>query len=171
MPILVPLGLAQLFGSKTRVRTLAPIANSTTSLSAYRIAQVAEVPRTKIYDELARLEASGWVMKAAGPTGQTLWQITDPDLRRLIRRRMRIYSAGDLVLEAPMRSIIARKAMARSKRRGPPAALFQPEFRPRNAKDYDRPPEKDAILAALGLRPSRRARRRTRGVGTRLVES
>lgn len=160
MPIPVDQGLALLFGSETRVRTLAPLAGSNTPLTAYRIAEVAELPRTKVYEELARLKSTGWVVGVTGAAGQTLWRLTDPDVRSLLRRRMRIYFASDLVREASLRSIDARKVIARSRRMGLPAGVLQPGFTPRNAKDYRRPPQKDALLARLGLRTSRRTRRR-----------
>jgi DNA-binding transcriptional ArsR family regulator len=156
MPIPVDRGLARLFGSETRVRTLAPLASSAAPLTAYRIAEVSEVPRTKVYEELARLRSTGWVTGITGPAGQTLWRLTDPDIRSLLRRRMRIYFANDLVREARVRSIMARKAIARSRRTGAPAGLFQPGFTPKNARDYQRPPQKDALLRRLGLRTSRR---------------
>lgn len=149
----------QLLGSETRVRTLAPIAGSSVPLTGYRIAEIAEIPRTKVYEELANLKAAGWVAVVRGPSNQTLWQITDPDVRRLLRRRVRIVFTAELARSAQKRASEAKRVMSRSRRVGPPPGLFQPGFRPKSPGDFKRSPEKDAVLAALGLPISRRAER------------
>ena len=83
--VLVDSALVAAFGSETRVRTLAVLANATRPLTAYRVALVGAIPVDKAYREVRRLAAARLVERR--PDG---WVLTDGDLRSLLRRRVRI---------------------------------------------------------------------------------
>ncbi len=159
MPLGVDPALSSLFGSENRVRTLAPLASSPVPLTAYRIAKMVDVPRTKVYLELAELAARGWVRRMKVTGNRSVWELTDPDVRRLLRRRARIDALAELSaswadLAARTRSVLAKK------RRSPiDPSLLRGSFTPRNPEDFARSDQKDAGLRSMGLPVSRRARR------------
>lgn len=159
MAVSVDPAVSALFGSETRVRTLAPLANTATPLTGYRIARMMGLRRTKIYSELTRLEAEGWVERQLDPTGRTTWTLQDPDVRRLLRRRVRVVLAEDAVSEAPALAALSRRVMDAVRVSPIDPALLDGPFQPRSPKDYDRPASKDAALRRLRLRVSRRARK------------
>ena len=82
------------FGSATRVRTLAVLANSREPLTAYRIGVVGEVPFPKVYRELARLEKA-WVVARRGRG----WILLDAGLGDYLQRRVRMIWDEALVAE------------------------------------------------------------------------
>lgn len=150
-------GLVTLFGSETRLRTLAPLANSTGPLTAYRVADLADLPRTKVNKELARLAKAGIVAVRSTGTGRRLWVMDDPDLRRLLRRKVRIDWAGDLAASAPELAKRTRSVIDASRAMPLAPGLLRGRVRRRNSPDFDRPPEKDAALRRNGLRVSSRS--------------
>src|SRR5580658_7263565 len=87
--------LVALFGSATRVRTLAPLANSSRPMTAYRIAQMTGAQRIKVYTELRKLAVVGIVRRVQGNWGRSEWELVEPDLRNLLRKRARIVSMDE----------------------------------------------------------------------------
>lgn len=159
MPLGVDPALSSLFGSENRVRTLAPLASSPVPLTAYRIAQMVDVPRTKIYEELAELATRGWVRRVKMTGNRSLWELTDPDVRRLLRRRARIVSVAELSASSADLAARTRSVLARSRRSPIDGSLLRGSFIPRNPEDFARSDQKDAVLRGMGLPVSRRARR------------
>lgn len=158
MALTIDPALSTLFGSENRVRTLAPLANSLAPLTAYRIAKMVDVPRTKVYAELAQLAAMGWVSKVVTTGTRSLWELRDPDVRRLLRRRARIVSVGDLTATSAEVAKRTRAVLAKSRRNPIDPALLRGPFKPRNPEDFARAARKDAVLRRIGLPASRRAR-------------
>ena len=160
MALEVDTGLLTLFGSETRVRTLATLASASEPLTAYRIAQMVGVQRTKIYGELRRLDAAGIVRGRPTGKGRSDWELIDPDIRRLLRRRARIVSVDDLAAGASRLARSTREIL-KARRKNPIATRLLGDPRTiRNPEDFARPPEKDQVLASLGLRTSRHTKRR-----------
>lgn len=155
-PILDPALLA-LTGSETRALTLAPIANSSVPLSAYRIASIVQLARTKVYRELDKLARSGVVQKTTGSDGTALWSIRDTDIKQLFRRRARIGWSEDLSTEARALEKRTKAVLAFAKANPIDPALLAKQSKPRNATEFDRSPEKDAVLERLGLAPANRS--------------
>lgn len=154
-------GLAAVFGSRDRVRTLAVLANANSSVTAYRIAKTAGIKPPNIYRELSRLAAVGEVRRVRTPEGEVGWELADPDLRRLLQKRWRLLWADDLLRDqgereeriASMFSLAGRASLDLSKYRSkepvPLAALR-------------RRLEKDRILASRQARTSVRTTGRAR---------
>jgi DNA-binding PadR family transcriptional regulator len=159
MAVSVDPAVSALFGSETRVRALAPLANSQRPLTGYRVARMMGIPRTKIYSELTRLESEGWVTRSLDGRGRAVWTLNDPDVRRLLRRRVRVVLAdeafsGSVELASKTRQVMQSLRLNPVDRR-----LLDGPFTPANPRDYDRPPTKDAALRCLRLPVSRRTRR------------
>jgi hypothetical protein len=160
MTLAVDPGMVALFGSETRVLTLAPLANGSGPLTAYRIAAVTGVQRTKVYSELRRLARARIVRELSTGEGRSEWELIDPDIRALLRRRARIVWSEDLQREAPALARRTRALMAAARRDPIDPRLLKGTLTLRNPEDFVRPPEKDELLARLGLKVSRRAGRR-----------
>ncbi len=155
MTLEVAPGLVALFGSATRVRVMAPLANASRPMTAYRIATLSGVARTKINVEIRRLEEAGIVRSRTIEKGRRGWELVDPDLRSLLRKRIRIVWSRDLENEIP--SWAERVRDSRSRREPIDARLLKGPVR--DPSDFLRPVEKDRILRRLGLPPSVRERR------------
>jgi DNA-binding transcriptional ArsR family regulator len=160
MVLAVDPGMVALFGSETRVLTLAPLANASGPLTAYRIAAITGVQRTKVYTELRRLSQAGIVRELVTEEGRSAWELIDPDIRALLRRRVRIVWSGDLQRDAPALAGRTRALMAAGRRNPIDPRILKRKLTLRNPEDFVRPPDKDELLARLGLRVSRRAGRR-----------
>ena len=158
MALSVDPAVSALFGSETRVRTLAPLANAERPLTGYRIASMVGIPRTKVYGELMRLESEGWVRRSVNNRGRTLWTLQDPDVRRLFRRRVRIVLSEEILTGALDLAANTQRVMETNRLEPVDPALLRGPFKPRNPEDYDRPLSKDAALRRLRLPVSRRAR-------------
>jgi len=87
------------FGSATRVLTLAALANAFEPVTAYRVAQLVQTRRTKVYAELSRLERSGVVRSEKRTDRSLVWRIDDADVAALLRKRARISWGDDLLRE------------------------------------------------------------------------
>ncbi len=160
MPLEVDPWLVALFGSQTRIRTLAPLANASEPLTAYRIARTSGVQRIKVYSELRRLAAAGVVRARPAGADRSEWELLDPDVRRLLRRRARVVWYGSLVREAPEMARRARVVMAEYAKDPIDLSRFKAEpSKVSNPEEYRRPPEKDRFLAALGRPTSSHSRR------------
>lgn len=84
-PIAIDQGLAVIFGSADRVRVLAALANSSGPMTTYRIALISGVDPANAYREVRKLATSGELRnRPGGPAG---WELVDPDVRGLLRRR------------------------------------------------------------------------------------
>lgn len=139
-----------LFGSETRVRTLAILSNSSMPLTGYRIAKISGDQPIKVYTVLRSLAESSLVGRRRVGRGRTVWTMVDPDLRRFFRRRVRISWEFDWNSEAARRAA-ATQAL-------PTGVLdvdltnFRSSARPTpKLRELKRSPRKDRILASAGL--------------------
>ena len=144
-------------GSETRVLVLAPAANSPAPLSAYKIAVMAGLPRTKVYRELRRLESTGIVARSKSQEGTALWWVIDEDIRQLLRRRARIGLSDDLSQSAEGLELRTRKVLEFARRNPISADLLAKPASPRFPEEFRRIRQKDEILGRLGLRKANRA--------------
>ena len=157
--------LVSLFGSETRLLTMAVLANANEPLSGYRIAMVANLPREKVYPQLRKGVASG--ILEAGPTG---FRMIDADIRALVRKRVRIRwdpewdrarAGWDEDTRARLTALLASipKGPTYLRPKGwKPSALARKAIR-----EMGRSPSKDALLASRGLRTSARREWARRG--------
>jgi hypothetical protein len=150
--------LLSLFGSQTRLLTMAVLANATEPLTGYRVAVIAGLPREKVYPEIRKGLVTG--LLAHTDDG---YRMVDPDVRRLLQKRVQIrwekewdrertgWNDGTQDrLNAILASIPSDPTYLRPKGWEPPAAarLLIREMR--------RPNSKDAVLRRRGLRTSLR---------------
>ena len=148
--------LLSLFGSQTRLLTMAVLANADESLTGYRIALIAGLPREKVYPELRKGVATRLLVRT--PDG---YQLIDEDVRRLLRKRVRIRWDKEWDreregwnertrdrLDALLASIPRDPAYLRPRR-------WKPSVSARAViREKRRPPSKDRLLRRLGLRTS-----------------
>lgn len=153
-------GMVSLFGSAARVAILATLANATTPLTGYRVARIAQVQPIKVYTELRKLAQAGVVREGVSEGGGIGWSLVDPELRRLLRRRVRISWSVDWFRDEEGRRRRTRATRERLSRASPVDVeqFGPPGWSPRQPEDYDRPAEKDKVLVELGMRPSKRRR-------------
>jgi hypothetical protein len=160
MALTVDPGLAALFGSEDRVRTLAALANADAPLTAYRVALIVGMEPPNVYRELRRLLRFKEVERAPTPEGRDGWRVVDADVRALLRRRLRVVWSQDLMRGAQERSRRAALAVQRSSRIPLDLSRFTPG-RPLTATTVRRRQEKDEVLAKAGAPTSVRAKRTT----------
>ena len=158
MGLAVDPGLAALFGSEDRVRTLAALANADAPLTAYRVATVVGIKPGNVYRELKRLIQVNEVERAPTSDGKPGWKLVDGDVRALLRKRLRVVWSEDLFLGARERGRRAALAVRRSSRDPLDFAAFSPGLPP-SAAAVRRRLEKDRVLARAGGRTSVRTRR------------
>jgi hypothetical protein len=139
--------LVALFGSETRVRTLAVLAGAHRPVTAYRIGKVGAIPIHKAYEEVRRLGKVGLVAQRAGG-----WVLLDEEVRALLRRRVRIAWSEDWFAERNRRAEEERDLLERLRRI--PHARPPKGWKPRDPKRFRRSPTKDRILHEMGLRES-----------------
>lgn len=151
--------LTALFGSETRVRTLAPLANAAEPLTAYRVAQLGGVQRIKVYAELRRLAEAGVVAERPTGANRSVWMLSDSEVRRLLQRRARVVRSEDWFLGERRRAQRAKNAATE------PTSWFEtaryrrnPAVAARYAREIERPSEKDEVAARVGARVSRKRR-------------
>ena len=116
MTLVVDPGLRLSFGSEDRVRTLAALANASAPLTVYRVATIVGIKPPNVYRELKRLLQFNEVQRASTPENRDGWVVVDPDLKALMRRRLRIVWSQDLTGSARERERRAALAMQRSAR-------------------------------------------------------
>ncbi len=141
-------------GSATRVATLAVLANSERPLSGYRVSKLAGMQPIKIYRELERATRSGLVRKDVEG-----FRLSDPDLRLLLRKRVRLsWSEGWFDQEGARAERAERVKRSSTKwfdlrryRRNAFVAM-------RYAREIERPPEKDDWPYSRTTARSRKAR-------------
>lgn len=133
--------LAALCGSETRALTLGVLANAELPMSGYRIAKVADLPRPKVYVELAKAIAAGSVRK-----GVRGYRLTDLGIRALLRPRVRLFWSGDWSAPSVSR---ARQERAAQFRDFDDSWLNLSQYEPlspniavKYAKEIERPQEK-----------------------------
>jgi hypothetical protein len=153
VPLPVDSGLSGLFGSDDRVRTLAALANAGAPLTGYRIATMVGMEPPNVYRELNRLLACEEVKRATTPDGRNGWLMVDPDVRSLLRRRLRIVWSRDLTRGAEERERRAASIIERSAREPLDLSKFKPGRRISSAATRRRR-EKDEVLERAGARTS-----------------
>lgn len=140
-------------GSRARLLTLGVLASAEAPLSGYRVAEVAGLPRAKVYPELSKAVVVGVVER-----GELGYSLVDPELRALLRARIRV--TWDLYLDQPdpSSSEAVRRELARIRRTRKRVSVFDPRNRiPAGAiRELTRDPEKNRALRRIGLKPSER---------------
>jgi biotin operon repressor len=159
-------GVVALTGSENRALVLGALANASGPLSGYRIAQMIDAQRIKVNAELRRLQSAGLVAQRKTRDGGAGWVLEDPDLRRFLRRRIRVVFSSDWDDGRALRGRAVDRLLAEIEA-GLPDPKQSPEFyRPpgwkpsgevmRTIREKVRAPQKDAILRRYGARTSRR---------------
>ncbi|MDE1881371.1 MAG: hypothetical protein KGI89_12585 [Euryarchaeota archaeon] len=164
-------GLASVFGSEARARILVVLASARRDLSGYRIAKLSDVQPIKVSMELDRLARAGLVEPRALERKGRGWRLRDEDLRSFLSKRARVSWSEDW-LDRGVNGIDATEELRERIRDLPPPNLSKLSWRrgpPPILRDFERPPEKDRALRAVGLATSlrghptpRRLRRRER---------
>ncbi|MGI0133218.1 MAG: hypothetical protein ACREDK_09085 [Thermoplasmata archaeon] len=138
--------LVAVFGSETRVRVLAVLANAFRPLTAYRVAKVGGVSIPKAYRELERLEKAAVVVhrKNGFVLAETSRAVGD-----LIATKVRLswdkdWEAEQIRERAEMESLLARLSRI-------PCRRPSKGFVPKHPELYRRSPTKDRILREMGL--------------------
>jgi hypothetical protein len=143
--------LTSLFGSRTRLLTMAVLANAEEPLTGYRVAKVAGLPRQKVYPELRRGIETGLVTRVSSG-----FLLSDPDVRALLRKRVRIRwdEEWDRARASRNPEGGADLDRIRSSLRG--FRTYDPKNRiPATAlRELERDPVKNQILRSMGARPS-----------------
>ncbi|MGI0132336.1 MAG: hypothetical protein ACREDK_04500 [Thermoplasmata archaeon] len=160
MGLAVDPGLAALFGSEDRVRTLAALANADAPLTAYRVASMVGMKPPNVYRELKRLLQFHEVERAPTSQGKDGWRLVDADVRALLRRRLRVVWSEDLLRGARERGRRAALSIQWSSRIPLDRSAFAPG-RPPSAAAVRRRRDKDRVLAKAGARTSVRTKRAT----------
>jgi hypothetical protein len=150
--------LASLFGSQNRLLTMAVLANADEPLTGYRVAKVAGLPRQKVYPEIRRGIEAGLVERVANG-----FRLSDPDVRALLRKRVRIRWAEewDRSRSGWDGQTRARLATLLASIPTDPRYLRPKGWRPspsasRAIQEMERPATKDALLRRRRLRTSDR---------------
>jgi hypothetical protein len=145
--------LSTLIGSRTRLLTMAVLANSDEPLTGYRVAKVAGLPRTKVYPEIRRGLAAGLLVRAGSG-----YRMDDPDVRALLRKRVRIRWYDEWNRSRGSRATSVDRELGRIQATLKGVRTYDPNNRiPASAlRELKRDPEKNRILRRLGLRPSTR---------------
>lgn len=139
--------LTVLFGSETRVRTLAVLAGAHRPMTPYRVGKVGSIPMAKVYREIARLGRAGLLRQEGGG-----WILVNDDLRRFLLRRIRVAWGKDWFQERSQRA--SRETIILERLRRIPHPRPPEGWKPRTPKRFDRSPIKDQILQEMGLRAS-----------------
>ncbi|MFY9717946.1 MAG: helix-turn-helix domain-containing protein [Thermoplasmata archaeon] len=159
-PLAVDPRLAALLGSANRVRTLAPLANAYRPMTAYRVARLAGIPRTKVYRELRRLLTVGVVGERRSRKGTSTWTLLDADMALYLRKKIRVAWSRDLAASATPRAEKERRLAAalRSESWFNPAKYRpNPSVAARYAAEIERP-EGKGEFAGRAARVSRKRR-------------
>jgi DNA-binding transcriptional ArsR family regulator len=158
-PLAVDPKVEAFVGSANRVRTLAPIANAARPLTAYRIAWLARVPRSKVYVELRRLSESGLVEERKDRKGRSTWTMTDADVAAFLRKKVRIAWSEDVSASVADRAERWRANAAKTASWFDPSKYTaNPSVTARIAKEVIRPEGKGEFPGMPMSRRSRKAR-------------
>jgi hypothetical protein len=134
------------------------LANAEAPLTGYRIAAMVGMEPPNVYRELNRLLECKEVKKSTTPEGRNGWSMVDPDVRNLLRRRLRIVWSQDLARGAVERERRADSVLQRSALEPLDLSKFKPG-RPLAEAEAKRRREKDEILGRAGARTSIRSKR------------
>jgi hypothetical protein len=150
--------LLSLFGSQTRLLTMAVLANATEPLTGYRVAVIAGLPREKVYPEIRKGLATGLLTSTKGG-----YRMVDSDVRCLLQKRVQIRWDKEWDrertgwnertqdrLKAILASIPSDPTYLRPEGWKPPASARA------LIREMRRPKSKDALLRGRGLRTSLR---------------
>jgi DNA-binding transcriptional ArsR family regulator len=145
MVIQIDNSIKALFGSETRAKILAVLANSPEPKTAYAISKIIEVKPPRVYKELHKLGSTELLGVRNDPSGRRRYFLADEDLRRMLLRRIRLASTDDWFSAARIHKLKA--AMNRAEE----LEVKLPTTRPnpssiRNREEFVRPPEKDRAL-------------------------
>lgn len=138
---------------------LGALADSREPQTGYFLARKAGVYPSKAYGELRKLQEAGILEQREDASGYKKYLLIDDELRRFLRRRVRLTTAEEwFSLE---RSRERRRAYERLRR----SKVELPDFTPepesvRHREEFERVPEKDEAIRRIRL--SRRAGRRFR---------
>jgi sugar-specific transcriptional regulator TrmB len=140
--------VGHLFGSETRAKVLGVLANSLGSKTGYEISKTLDIGPSKVYDVLKKMETSGFLKAVRGRSRFKRYLLADEDLRRLLRKRVRIavekdWFSPEMEREREKAFELARKLVVRV-----PKANRIPKSIP-NRREFTRPPEKDRALARI----------------------
>jgi hypothetical protein len=148
--------LLWLFGSEARILSLAVLANAGRPLTGYRVAQLAGLPRIKVYEQLQRAERANWILRVADG-----YRMPEGELRTLLRQRIRVAWSSDLAASVDSR---ARQERAILNRRGSTSWFDltkytpNPTVRAQYAKEFERPSGKGEFPGMDSARRSRKLR-------------
>lgn len=153
---------ARLFGSKVRANVLGILASSREPKTGYEVSKILDMYPSKVYQVLRDLEDTPFVKVVRAPRGKG-YLLADEDLRRFLLRTVRITAEADWFADRARRMERTQEIL----RRMPPVELPKSSGKPgprarATLREFVRPPEKDAILARLGLRTSVRRVKRGR---------
>jgi sugar-specific transcriptional regulator TrmB len=158
-PLEVDSKVERFLGSANRARTLAPLANARRPLTAYRIAWLARIPRSKVYDELRRLESVGLVAERKGARGTSTWTLLDEDAAVYLRKKMRVLWSADITSTASVRAREERSRAASARAWFDPSRYrANPQITARIAKEVYRPAGKGEFPGMPDDRRSRKTR-------------
>jgi len=147
-------GLVRFCGSETRVLTLGVLANSEAPLTGYRVAKISNLPQTKVYQELRRGIEAGYVERQARG-----FRLSDPDLRTLLKKRVRISWSEDWFGGEKRRTERSRAVASMSTSWYDPSRYTpNPAVARRYSREIERPPEKDELDSRAGRTLSRKRR-------------
>jgi DNA-binding transcriptional ArsR family regulator len=157
--------LLSLFGSRTRLLTMAALASAQEPLTGYRVAAIAGLPREKVYPELRKGVAAGLLTSARDG-----FRMVDADIRSLLRKRVRVRwdkewdrarAGWDEETRSRLTTLLASIPTDSTYLR-PEGWTPSPSAR-KAIREMERPPSKDALLRRRGLRSSDRTDWASRG--------
>jgi len=160
MAVDVDPGIVTLFGGETKVLTLAALSSASQPLTGYRVTKLTKAQPTKVYDEIRRLAKAGFISERQTSAGRRGWIVSDPDLRSLFRRRVRLLWNEDWSKTLDQKPKLRKSDLDRV------LSLDVTQYRPNrsaipNPEEFARPAAKDSALASAGLKTSRRRNRRS----------
>ena len=151
--------LLALFGSRTRLLTMAVLANAEEPLSGYRVAAIAHLPREKVYPELRKGIDTG-LLTTIGDG----YRLVDPDIRALLQKRVRIRwdEEWDRARSGWNEETRGRLTALLASIPSDPAYLRPKGWKPspsarKAIREMERPPSKDEDLRLRALRTSDRS--------------
>ena len=147
---------ARLFGSEVRAKVLGVLAESQDPKTGYEVSKIMDIYPSKVYEALRDLEGTPFVEVVGGARGKR-YLLADEDLRRLLRRTVRISAGDDWFADRARRVEEGRMVLERLPPMEVPGFSGEPGPRTRAIlREFARPRDKDKILAKMGLRTSRR---------------
>lgn len=150
--------LLALLGSRTRLLTMATLANAGKPLTGYRVAVVAGLPRDKVYPVIRKAVAAGLLERVKGG-----YRMVDGDVQALLRKRVRIRWDEDWDRErdgwgdqTPARLSAILESLPRESTYLRPKNWVPSKSAKAKIREMRRPASKDVFLRAHGMRTSER---------------